>query len=184
MRESDGGSEGGYGSPVGAGSGDRGRRRRILKTLIHLIRRSVESKPILARVRPTSANGSHGVHTREGITAIRQPPAPNSERTDVSWDSSARQRAPVGDSLNDEQWSNDLNLTENRDGQTPGCGVFGSHRSNGEQRARSEKSTRLDEHGGDSLVQSADSGSRPRGSANVPAVQDEPEDDHKGEGDV
>ena len=118
----------------------------MLKTL-HLIPMGIDPSfdpnPILARVRPMLANRSHGVLTSEGTTAIRHfPPTPSSERTDSSRDSGARQRAPVGDSLNDEQWSNDLsippshirqpvqefrmrestnlNLCENRDGQIRG----------------------------------------------------------------
>ena len=80
--------------------------------------------------------------------------------------------------------STNLNLSEDREDQIPDFDVFGGHRSNDKQRAHSEMGTRLDEHGGDGLVQSADSGPRPRGSANGPAVQDNPEDDHEGEGDV
>jgi len=79
--------------------------------------------------------------------------------------------------------STNLNLTENRVGQILGL-AFGSVRSNSEQRGHSEKSTRLDEHGGDGLVQSTDSGPGPRSSANVPAVQDEPDNNNEGEDDV
>jgi len=79
--------------------------------------------------------------------------------------------------------STNLDLSENREGQTYGLAA-GSVRSKGKQRAHSEKSTRLDEDGGDSLVQSTDSGLRPRSSANVPAMQDEPGDNNKGQGDV
>ena len=169
------------------------------------IDRCLDPNPILARVRPTLANRSHRVLTTEDTTATRQlPSSPSSERTDGSGSSGPRRRTPVGDSLNDEQWSNDLsvppsyettgprvrdvgkhelNLSEDREGQIRDF-AFGSHRSNGEQRAHSEKSTRLDEDRGNGLVQSTDSGPRPRGSANRPAVQDEPEDNHKGEGDV
>ena len=79
--------------------------------------------------------------------------------------------------------STNLNLTENREGQIRGH-ASGSPQSDGEQRAHSEKSTRLDEDGGDGLVQFTDSGPRPRSSANVPAVQDEPDNDNQGEDDV
>ena len=129
--ESDGGSEGGDECPIGVGSGsDRGRRRQSLKTL-HLIPtgidRSVNPNPILARVCLKLADRSHGVCTREDTTAIRQPPAPKFERTGVSGDSSARQRAPVGDSLDDEQWSNDLSIPSPHETTRPRIGNVGKH---------------------------------------------------------
>jgi len=66
---------------------------------------------MLARVRPTLSNRSHGVLTMEGTAATRQlPSAPSSERADASGDSGARQRTPVGDSLNNEQRSDDLSI--------------------------------------------------------------------------
>jgi len=56
--------------------------------------------------------------------------------------------------------------------------------SDDQQRAHGENGTRLDEHGGDSLVQSTISSLRPGGTADVPPVQDDPDDDHQGKEDV
>ena len=52
----------------------------------------------------------HGVPTRKGTaTTSRPPPTPEVERTGISIDDSVtRQCALVGDSPNDEQWSDDL----------------------------------------------------------------------------
>jgi len=52
------------------------------------------------------------------------------------------------------------------------------------QRTHCEKGTRFDEHGGDRLVQSTNSNWRPGGSTEVPAMQDETDDDHQGEDDI
>ena len=58
------------------------------------------------------------------------------------------------------------------------------HEYDDQQRAHRKKGRRLDEHGGDRLVQSTDP-SWGRGSgADVPAAQDEPDDDHEGEEDI
>jgi len=92
------------------------------------IDRSLDPNLILARVRPTLTNRSHGVLTTEGTTATRQlPSSPNSERTDTSGDGGARQRAPVGDSLNDEQWSNDLSIPSSHETTHPRIGNVGKH---------------------------------------------------------
>ena len=48
----------------------------------------------------------------------------------------------------------------------------------------SVKGTGLDEHGDNGLVQSTSSRRRPDGISNVPAVQDESNDDHEGEDDI
>jgi len=52
----------------------------------------------------------HGVLTRNDPRTTRRPPsAPKVDRTDISsGDTFARQRPLIGDSLNDEQWSDDL----------------------------------------------------------------------------
>jgi len=65
------------------------------------------------------------------------------------------------------------------------CGVFvHTQRSDNNQRAHGEKGTRLNEHGGYCLVQSTDSNCRPCGSVNLPAMQDESDDNHQSEEDV
>jgi len=128
--ECDGRSEGGDECPVGAGGSNRGRRRQILNTLHHIptgIDRSLDPNPILARIRPTLANRSHGVLTTEGTTAIRQLPSAPSSETDTSGDSGACQRAPVGDSLNDEQWSNDLSIPSSHETTRQRIGDPGKH---------------------------------------------------------
>ena len=63
-------------------------------------------------------------------------------------------------------------------------GIFaGTPRSNNQQRAHSVKGTRLNEHGDNSLTQSANSG-YPQGISSVSCVDDKPDDDHEGEEDV
>lgn len=53
---------------------------------------------------------TRGIPTREGVTVVRRPPrAPGFERSDTPRDGGlTRQRAPIGNSLNDEQRSDDL----------------------------------------------------------------------------
>jgi len=83
-----------------------------------------------------------------------------------------------------KSWENtNLDLSEDRREKIPDC-VIGSNRPDDQQRGHSEKSGGFDEHGGDGLVQSADSIWRSSSSANVPCVQDESDDDHQGEDDV
>jgi len=55
---------------------------------------------------------AHGVPIRNNLTTIRCPSsAPKVDRTDIpSGKVFARQRPLIDDSLNDEQWSNDLRL--------------------------------------------------------------------------
>ena len=77
--------------------------------------------------------------------------------------------------------STNLGLTKN--------GREGIHDSrfrlcNDQQRAHSVKRRRLDQHGDDGVVQSSESTWRPHDCADVPVVQDEPDDDHKGEENV
>jgi len=76
-----------------------------------------------------------------------------------------------------------LSLSEDRNEQIRKY-AFGGQRSNDQQRGYSEKSRRLDEHGGDCLVQPTNPTGRPRDGANVLSVQDESDDDHEGEDDV
>jgi len=93
------------------------------------IDRSLDPNLILARVRPTLTNRSHGVLTTEGTTATRQfPSAPSSERNDTSGDGGACQRAPVGDSLNHEQWSDDLTIPSSHKTTRPRIGDVGKHK--------------------------------------------------------
>ena len=87
------------------------------------------------------------------------------------------ERGLVGDSLNDEQRSNDLpscrmrqptqeseswestNLGLSQDTREDICErALGSPRSNDQHRAHSEQGRRLDEYGSDGLVQPTDSG--------------------------
>ena len=63
-----------------------------------------------------SSSTTHGVPTRKGaITARQFPEAPGPEHTDTSGgDGVARQCGLVGDSQNDEQWSDDLSNSSSR----------------------------------------------------------------------
>ena len=92
------------------------------------IDRSLDPNPILTRFCPTLADSSHGVFARDGTTATRQlPSSPSSERTDTSRDSGARHRAPVSDSLNDEQRRNDLSIPPSCETTCPRIGDVGKH---------------------------------------------------------
>ena len=62
--------------------------------------------------------------------------------------------------------------------------VSGSPQYNEQQRVHSVKGRRLNEHRDDALVQSTGSSWSPHDNANVPAVQEESDDDHEGEEDV
>jgi len=66
----------------------------------------------LTRARSILVHRVQSVFTRKGPTATRRlAPAPKVERTGVSGgDSVARQRTLVGDSLNDEEWCDDLSV--------------------------------------------------------------------------
>ena len=69
------------------------------------IRHSLNPKP--AGAFPTPTNRAHGTPTR--MVTLRLLLAPNFELIDTPGDDGVtRQRAPAGDSLNDEQWSDDL----------------------------------------------------------------------------
>jgi len=74
------------------------------------ISRSLDYNPMLARVVSVPSCQILGVTTERRTIATRQFHLPPSiERTSVSsGDSMARQRAPIGDPLNDEQWSDHL----------------------------------------------------------------------------
>ena len=63
-----------------------------------------------ASVLPEHIHHIHVVPTRKGAaTTCQLYSGPNLERAEISGDDSAvRQRVPVGDPLNDEQWSDDL----------------------------------------------------------------------------
>ena len=77
------------------------------------------------------------------------------------------------------------NLILCEDGQeyvgNPTTGTPGTDEQYG---ANSVQGTRLDEHGDDGPIDSSRSGTSAEGISNVPAVQDESEDDHEGEDDV
>ena len=112
-----------------------------------------------------------------------------------------RQRAFICNSLDDEQRSDHLqspalrqitcskvglcestNLSLRKDTQeeTGSDGVVGVPRPDNQQRGHCVKGTRLDEHGDDGLGHSTHS-AYSHGSASVPGVSDEPDDDHEGE---
>ena len=78
--------------------------------------------------------------------------------------------------------STDLSLREDDQEDTIN-GVVDAPGSNNQQRAHGVKGTRLNEHGDNSLTQSANSG-YPQGISSVPCVDNKPDDDHEGEEDV
>ena len=81
-------------------------------------------------------------------------------------------------------WENThLGLSEDRRNQVHDR-VVGSHQSDVQHRAHSENGGRLDEYGGDGLVQSTDSGWGSRRGTNVSPMQNKSEDNHEGEEDV
>jgi len=64
----------------------------------------------------------HGVSTRNDPTTRRPLSAPKVDRTDISsGDTFARQRPLTGDSLNDEQWSDDLRSHQTTCSKTAVC---------------------------------------------------------------
>jgi len=71
---------------------------------------SLDHNPRLARILSIPSRRTRGVPTKRDVLAIRQfPSVPNVEQTGASsGDGVTRQRAPVGDPLNDEQWSDHL----------------------------------------------------------------------------
>ena len=77
---------------------------------------SLDPNRKLIRVLSFLVHRTHGVPTRKGaITARQFPEAPGPKRTDTSGgDGVARQRGLVGDSQNDEQWSDDLSNSSSR----------------------------------------------------------------------
>ena len=74
------------------------------------IDRNLDSNPRLARAFSIPIHQVQRIHTGRGAITVRQfPSAPKIDRTLTSGDDgAARQRAPVGDSLNDKQRGNDL----------------------------------------------------------------------------
>jgi len=74
------------------------------------IRRYLDRNPGLARVLSRPSRQILEASTQRGPIATRRFPLPPSiEQTGVSsGDSGARQRAPVGNPLNDEQWCDHL----------------------------------------------------------------------------
>ena len=77
------------------------------------------------------AHKPYGVSTGEGAaTAIRQLPSAtlSSERAHTSGsDIVSRQCALFGDSMDDEQWSNNLSKTPSHSTTGPGIEVVGKH---------------------------------------------------------
>ena len=70
----------------------------------------IDHSPKLSRVLSIPIRKTHGVLTRKGTAASRQlPPTPNFELVEMCGDDNiTRERALIGDSLYDEQESNDL----------------------------------------------------------------------------
>jgi len=79
-------------------------------TVLTEIDRGLDHNVKLVRTPSISTHRDHGVLVRSDPTTTRRPPsAPKVDRTNVSsGDTFARQRPLIGDSLNDEQWSDDL----------------------------------------------------------------------------
>ena len=131
------------------------------------------------------------------MTAIGSLPlGPKAERSASSGSNTiARQSAMVGDSSNDEEWSDDLprdvrqpaadweskkrtNLSLCEDGQEDIRSVTsGTPRSDEQQGINSVEGRRLDEHGDDGSVQAGGPGWSTHGGTNVPAVHGEADDD-------
>ena len=87
------------------------RFQRLLDLLLMEVDRSLRPNyPRSARVYSILTRRTRRTSARNAITTIRRPPtAPSFERTHTSGDEAvARKRALVGDSLNDEQWGDDL----------------------------------------------------------------------------
>ena len=83
-----------------------------------------------------------------------------------------------------ELWeSTNLSLSKDRQEDVRGV-VSGAPRPDEQQRVHGIKGRRFDEHRDDCPVQSTDSSWSSHGTANIPAVEDEPNDDHEGEEDV
>jgi len=104
----DGGSEGSKESPGETVAAECVRFSGPLDVILTNIDHSVDPKP--TRARPALVHGYHGVSTRKGTIAARQPPsALGFGRTDTPGDNRAtRQCTLAGDSLNYEQWSDHL----------------------------------------------------------------------------
>ena len=109
--ESDDGPEGESSNPSRRGSGFKSRCFRPSMILTE-IDRGLDPNIKLVRALSTLIHWVHGVSTREGptiSTTRRLPSVPKVDRTSVSGDDSfARQRPLIGDSLNDEERSDDL----------------------------------------------------------------------------
>ena len=93
-------------------TGNSGKRRSLkrLGSVPVEINRSLSPSPKLTSVQSTLIHRTHGALARGGTTTARQRSlAPDFGLIDTSGNNTvARQRALVCDSLNDEQWSNDL----------------------------------------------------------------------------
>ena len=79
-------------------------------TILTEIDRGLDPNIKLIRAPSVSTHWVHGVLIRSDPTTTRRPPlAPKVDRTDISGgDTFARQRTLIGNSSNDEQWSNHL----------------------------------------------------------------------------
>ena len=68
---------------------------------------------MVVRALPKVIDRGPGVPTGKGPATIRRPLAPKVERTRIPGrDTGARQRTPVGDSFNDEERSDNLELCQ------------------------------------------------------------------------
>ena len=73
------------------------------------IGRSLIPNPKITRAHSKAIRRTHRVSVRKGNITCRHPSGPNLERAEMpGGDSVARQRALIGNSLDDEQWSDDL----------------------------------------------------------------------------
>lgn len=70
---------------------------------------SLNVDPQFTRVPSTAILRTYGIHIGKSATTSRRPSRPSVERIDGSGGNGVtRQRALIGDSFNDEQWSDDL----------------------------------------------------------------------------
>ena len=137
----------------------------------------------LTRVGSTVIHRIHGALIRKDTTTSRPPSAPKVERTYVPGDDRVtRQCILVGDSLNDEEWSDDLSnpssyqtivrrprplestdlcLSKDLVGYVLNCSIWlikkpgfwvRARRSNNKQRSHSVERKRLEEHCDDGIV--------------------------------
>jgi len=78
-------------------------------TIVTEINRALDPNVKLVRAPSIPTHWAHGVPIGSDPAPTRPPSAPEVDRTDISdGETFARQRPLIGDSLDDEQWSDDL----------------------------------------------------------------------------